>query len=60
MTELYIGILLFVMFLLMDVVLYAFKSASENVNESGIENILAKFSRLSDTLDIVVFGTNLF
>ena len=58
MNDLYIGILLFVVFLFMDVVLYAFKAASENVNENDVEGI-DKFSRFTDTLDIIVFGTNL-
>ena len=60
MTELYIGIILFILFLLMDVALYAFKAATENANDSDTDKFLDKFSRLSDTLDIVVFGTNLF
>ncbi len=73
MNDLYIGIFLLVLFLLMDVILYAFKSASENINESYIEKkaeennpkairlkkMMGKFSRFTDTLDIVVFGTNL-
>ena len=58
MNDLYIGIILFVMFLFMDVILYAFKAASENVNESDVEG-LDKFSRFTDTLDIIVFGSNL-
>lgn len=58
MKDLYIGILLFVVFLFMDVILYAFKAASENVNENDVEGI-DKFSRFTDTLDIIVFGTNL-
>ena len=58
MNELYIGIILFVVFLFMDVIIYAFKSASENVNENDIEG-LDKFSRFTDTLDIIVFGSNL-
>ena len=58
MNDLYIGIILFVVFLFMDVILYAFKAASENVNENEVEG-LDKFSRFTDTLDVIVFGSNL-
>ncbi|MGN0374181.1 MAG: hemolysin family protein [Butyrivibrio sp.] len=73
MEQLYAGIALFVLFLLVDVILYTFKSAVDNINESEIEkkaeegNIKAvrlkkrlnSFSKFGDTLDIVVFITNL-
>lgn len=73
MRHLYIGICLYVLFLLMNVIMYTFKEAVENVNESEIDKeieennrravrlkkIMDKLYRFSDTLDVVVFGTNM-
>ncbi len=73
MDQMYAGIALFVVFLLIDVILYSFKSAIENVNESEIDKkieagnskairlkkLLRNTSRFGDTLDIVVFISNL-
>lgn len=68
----YLGIALFVLFLITDIVLYAFSAAISEINESEIEKkasdgnkkaILIKklttsASTFRDTLDIVVFITN--
>ena len=73
MDQMYAGIVLFALFLLIDVILYSFKSAVENVNESEIDRraeegngkavrlrkLLKNISRFGDTLDIVVFVSNL-
>ena len=73
MRHLYIGICLYVLFLLMNVIMYTFKAAVENVNESEIDKkaeennrrairlrkLMEKLYRFSDTLDVVVFGTNM-
>ncbi len=73
MDQMYAGIALFVVFLLVDVILYSFKTAIENVNESEVDKkieagnlkavrlkkLLRNNSRFGDTLDIVVFVTNL-
>lgn len=73
MDQMYAGIALFVVFLLMDVILYSFKSSVENVNEGEIDRkadegnrkairlkkLLKNISRFGDTLDIVVFISNL-
>ena len=73
MRHLYIGICLYVLFLLMNVIMYTFKAAVENVNESEIDKkaeennrsairlkkLIDKLYRFSDTLDVVVFGTNM-
>lgn len=73
MNQMYAGIALFALFLLVDIILYAFKSAVENINESEIDKraeegqikavklkkLLKNISKFADTLDIVVFITNL-
>lgn len=70
--QMYLGIVLFVIFLILDAVLYAFNTALENVNENEIEKKASDGNRkaaklkkmiddpsgFSDTLDIVVFITN--
>lgn len=59
MNDLYIGISLFVIFLLIDSILYAFRSAIENAGEID-KKLMDIFSRFSDSMDIVIFGSNLF
>ena len=71
-SQVYIGIALFVIFLILDAVLYAFNTALENVNENEVDKKAAEGNKraiklkkmiddpsgFSDTLDIVVFITN--
>ena len=67
----YIAIALFVLFLIIDIILYAFSAAITEINESDIEKKAAEgnkkaalikklvgTSKFGDTLDIVVFITN--
>lgn len=68
----YIGIALFVLFLIIDAVLYAFSAALGNINDNELEKkieegnkravrlkkLMDDPSRFGDTLDIVVFVTN--
>lgn len=68
----YIGIALFVLFLIIDAVLYAFSAALGNINDNELEKkvgegskrairlkkLMDEPSRFGDTLDIVVFVTN--
>ncbi len=68
----YIGIALFVLFLVIDAVLYSFETALKNVNEKEIEEkaeakdrksirlkkLIDDPSRFADTFDIVMFVTN--
>lgn len=69
----YIGIALFVLFLVIDAVLYAFEAALNNLNDSEVDKKISEGDKkalslkkliddpsgFSDTLDIVVFITNL-
>lgn len=69
----YIGIALFVLFLIMDAVLYSFETALKNINEKDIEEkaqdgdrkalrlkkIIDNPSRFGDTFDVIMFVTNL-
>ncbi len=68
----YIGIALFVFFLIIDAVLYAFSAAIGNINDKELDKraedgsrralrlkkLIEEPSRFGDTLDIVVFVTN--
>lgn len=73
MRHLYIGIFLYVLFLLLNVIMYTFRAAVENVNENEIDKkieegkksairlrkLMDRISKFSDTLDVVVFATNM-
>ena len=68
----YLGIALFVFFLVIDAILYSFEAALKNINEKEIEEkaqagdrksirlkkLIDDPSRFTDTFDIVVFVTN--
>lgn len=64
----FLGITLFVLFLIIDAVLYAFSEAAkyltiseddEQKNSKKLEKLIGDHSRFGDTMDIVVFITNL-
>lgn len=71
--HLYIGIILFVFFIIIDAVLYAFNAALDVVNEAAIEErkeagskkalylskIIETPAKFKDTINIVVFITNI-
>lgn len=71
-SQTYIGIALFVLFLIIDAVLYAFSAALGSINDKELDKkveegnkravrlkkLMDEPSRFGDTLDIVVFVTN--
>lgn len=71
--QMYIGIILFIIFLIMDIILYAFEAALNNLNENEIEKladggskkatvlnkIIKDSSAFDDTLDIIAFVTTM-